>query len=446
MGASKGGGSGVGNGPGLGPGRGPGMGAGRGGNGPGAGGSGKGEGGGGGGRGGKKGDGKGGFQETEVLGVIQWLTRFVGEKGAPAQEPGKPVSNLQQAIQKLLPAKPTAEMRGALLLQLAEHVALRAVSDKYKRQGLNVTAIQQMLDRMNSEIENLRKVLHAREEEMGRAGLPVESQADVLDHKFWQDIPEESKRKVLLSADAWVLPPVVIRSFVQPLLAARAELQLATEVLRNYCLFIDAQKLEPQSKAAAGVGKLADLYSRVKYLRNVVDCVGKKLVSAPEGELAPALTESFVLLGEEAIKAPDYTALDDWLYLVGELHYRNAKLATVIHERVPVNEHVPDMVKLATRPNLPVPPEGLIEVLKRVPDPAARYIAEQFGLCSTREEGLRLARVLSVLGPVSIEPLRDMLNNGSPTDAIAALGILTMLDPDFLRPQLSARLATWTRA
>ena len=81
-----------------------------------------------------------------------------------------------------------------------------------------------------------------------------------------------------------------------------------------------------------------------------------------------------------------------------------------------------------------------------MPDPSARYIAEQFALCSTREEGLRLARVLSGLGPVSIDPLREMLYRGSPRDAIAALGILTMLDPDFLRPQLSARLGKWTRA
>ncbi len=101
------------------------------------------------------------------------------------------------------------------------------------------------------------------------------------------------------------------------------------------------------------------------------------------------------------------------------------------------------MVRIATE--TPRAPEGLTEVLMRLPDPAARCIAEKFAGCSTRDEGLRLARVLSLLGPVSIDPLREMLYRGTPQDAIAALGILTMLDPDFLRPQLSARLKEFTR-
>lgn len=394
--------------------------------------------------GGGQGSGGGGFQEAEVVGVIQWLTSFAGGKTVPAATPGKSASNLQQAIQKLLPAKPTAEMRGALLMQVAEHVALRAVSDKYKTQGLNVTAIQQMLDRMNSELENLRKVLRAREEEMGRAGLSVESHADVLDNKFWQGVPEEARRKVLLSGDAWVLPPVIIRNFVQPLLAKRAEVDLVSDVLRNYCNFLNRENHAARAKTAAGVGKLADLYSRIHYLREVVDLVGNKLAIDTTGELAPALKESFVLLGQEAIAASDYLALDDWLCLLEELKKRNAPLAKSIRAGVSVDERVPEMVRIASEP--PKPPEGLIEVLTRLPDPAARCIAERFAGCSTRDEGLRLASVLSVLGPVSIEPLREMLYRGSPRDAIAALGILTMLDPDFLRPQLSARLGKWTRA
>jgi hypothetical protein len=450
-----------------------------------------------------------GFQEGDVLGVIRWLTNFVGAEAGSGGGPGQPgpgggvgqgigtggsgyggpggvaslgigaggpwpgapgggvsqgsaegepspgagsgalsyedrPSNLQQALQKILPAKPARELRGALLLQLAEHVALRAVNDTYQREGLNVAAIQQMLDRMNQEIENLRKVLRVREEQLGRAGLAIESNAEALEMQFWKGVPESAKRRVLLSSDAWVVPPHIIRTFVQPLVAARAEMELATAVLRNYSSFLDSEDEDARNKSAAGLGRLADLYARVGQLGTVVHCVGDLVGRNASGRMAPGLKESFILLGKQAAASRDYPALDEWLYLLEDIKQRDPALAAAIAPEVPIQERVPEMVHTAIV--VPQPPEALLEVLKRVPGPTARYVIEQFAGCKKREEGVRLARVLSVLGAVSIDPMREMLLRGAPADAISSLGLLTVLDPAFLRQELPSRLVQWNRA
>ncbi|MGZ4838804.1 MAG: HEAT repeat domain-containing protein [Terriglobales bacterium] len=439
----------------------------------------------------KQNTGGSGLQEGDVLGVIRWLTNFAGgeagagggpgqaspgggvsqgnaaggtgqgmpgaglSQGNPAGEPlpgtgsgalsyeDRP-SDLQRALQKILPSKPARELRGALLLQLAEHVALRAVNDTYQREGLNVTAIQQMLDRMNQEIESLRKVLHAREEQLGRAGVAIKSNADELELQFWRGVPESAKHRVLLSTDAWVVPPHILRSFVQPLLAARAEMELATAVLRNYSSFLDSEDEDARNKSATGIGQLADLYARVGQLGTVVHCVGDLVGRSASGKTAPVLKESFILLGKQAAAGRDYPALDEWLYLLDDIQRRDPALAAAIGPEVPVQERVPEMVHTAIV--APQPPEALIEVLKRVPGPTARYVIEQFAACKKREEGVRLARVLGVLGAVSIDPIREMLLRGEPADAISSLGLLAVLDPDFLRQELPSRLGQWNRA
>jgi len=57
-----------------------------------------------------------------------------------------------------------------MLLKLAEHVAIRFALDSYEKGELRVNAVKQLLDRMNTEIEALRKILGTQEEMMAHAG------------------------------------------------------------------------------------------------------------------------------------------------------------------------------------------------------------------------------------------------------------------------------------
>src|SRR5205814_2289753 len=66
---------------------------------------------------------------------------------------------LQQALAGLAAQAPDAKPDKPMLLKLAEHVAIRFALDSYEKGELRVNAVKQLLDRMNTEIEALRKIL-----------------------------------------------------------------------------------------------------------------------------------------------------------------------------------------------------------------------------------------------------------------------------------------------
>jgi len=64
----------------------------------------------------------------------------------------------------------------------------------------------------------LRKILGAHEDKMSDAGLLVESHREILDRQFWAAVPESGKRAVLLSEEAWCIPPKNVQSYVNDLI------------------------------------------------------------------------------------------------------------------------------------------------------------------------------------------------------------------------------------
>src|SRR5882724_3418062 len=93
---------------------------------------------------------------------------------------------LQQALAGLAAQAPDAKPDQPMVLKLAEHVAIRFALDSYEKGELRVNAVKQLLDRMNTEIEALRKILSTQEEMMSQAGLSVQSYTELLDQEFWE--------------------------------------------------------------------------------------------------------------------------------------------------------------------------------------------------------------------------------------------------------------------
>src|SRR5947208_12913943 len=106
---------------------------------------------------------------------------------------------LKASIAELASHAPDAKPDQSVLVQLAEHLAIRFALERYEKGEVKVNAVRQMLDRMNQEIENLRKILGTHEEKMTEAGLFVETHREILDRQFWAAVPEAGKRAVLLS-------------------------------------------------------------------------------------------------------------------------------------------------------------------------------------------------------------------------------------------------------
>src|SRR5438093_845007 len=184
---------------GSGGGGGTGAGTGGGGGGGGAGGRGGGGGGGGGrvpGTGGGHGTGGGGGYRVEEEDVRAMLGLFaqLGKSRKDSEHrmdvptfqsrlsamPVRAQYTLQQALAGLAAQAPDSKPDKPMLLKLAEHVAIRFALDSYEKGELRVNAVKQLLDRMNTEIEALRKVLGTQEEMMAHAGLSVRAYTGML--------------------------------------------------------------------------------------------------------------------------------------------------------------------------------------------------------------------------------------------------------------------------
>ncbi|MFZ1974484.1 MAG: hypothetical protein WAU89_16690, partial [Candidatus Acidiferrales bacterium] len=114
---------------------------------------------------------------------------------------------LQQALATVAAQSPNAKLDENTLLHLAEDLAIKFAIDRYERGEVKVNAVRQMLDRMGHELDTLRKLLKSREEKMAGAGMSVETHADILDRQFWAAVPESGKKSVLMSPEAWCIPP-----------------------------------------------------------------------------------------------------------------------------------------------------------------------------------------------------------------------------------------------
>ncbi|MGA8676663.1 MAG: hypothetical protein WB621_15715, partial [Candidatus Acidiferrales bacterium] len=125
---------------------------------------------------------------------------------------------LQQALATVAAQSPNAKLDESTLLHLAEDLAIKFAIDRYQRGEVKVNAVRQMLDRMGHELDTLRKLLKSREEKMAGAGMSVETHADILDRQFWAAVPESGKKSVLLSPEAWCIPPRNVQQYVEELL------------------------------------------------------------------------------------------------------------------------------------------------------------------------------------------------------------------------------------
>ncbi len=103
-------------------------------------------------------------------------------------------------------------------MKAAESMAIKFALDRYQRGDVKVNAVHEMMEHMSRQMDTLRQILRVQEDKMSKAGILVESHADILDRMFWAEIPEAGKKSVLLSSEAACVPPRNIRQFVELLL------------------------------------------------------------------------------------------------------------------------------------------------------------------------------------------------------------------------------------
>jgi hypothetical protein len=395
------------------------------------------------------------LQEAEVVQAIRLLTRFGQVQGDPNASPEvlqKELTetdpntrlNLQQLLGSLAAKATTEQEDTPLLMKAAEHMAIRFALERYQKGEVKVNAVHQMMEHMSRQMDSLRQILKLQEEKMNKAGILVESHADILDRMFWAEVPESGKKTVLMSNEAPCVPPRNLRQFVE-LLLDRDDKQSSAEILDNYSGCLGTKDSEARRKTAIGLSQLADLYSRLggESMGKAIHTVSEQLSVEKDPELQSLLSAAFVRLSQEASEAKNYQAVNAVCSGMELLLQERPVLVNDLRPRVGVENRIPEFIEEALRSD-PVPADLLV-VLRRTSQSGAEHLADRFFRCMRRDECDRMVELVKEMGSPALGQLREIVRTGQPRQAAGVVGLLSRLDVDTLLELLPARLPEWNR-
>ncbi len=395
------------------------------------------------------------LQEQEVIQAIRLLTRFGQVQHDPSvkeEDIQKEITeadpntrlNLQQLLGSLAARASTEQEDTPLLMKAAEHMAIRFALERYQKGEVKVNAVHQMMEHMSRQMDSLRSILKLQEEKMSKAGILVESHADILDRMFWAEVPESGKKSVLMSHEAPCVPPRNLRQFVEVLLE-RDDKQSATEILNNYSSCLGAKDAEPRRRTAIGLSQLADLYARVggQPMGQAIRKLSDGLISEKEAELQSLFSAAFVRLSQEASAAKNYAAVNEVCAGMEHISVERPVLMSDLRPRVGVENRLPEFIEEAIQME-PVPAD-MLSVLRRTCQSGAEHLADRFFRCMRRDECDRMIELVKQLGSPVLLQLREILRTGQPRQASGAVGLVSRLDAGTLLELLPVRMPEWNR-
>ena len=398
--------------------------------------------------------------EDEVLGILGALTNF-GRIGAGQAGPGGGVGParlqqqmaempdqsqdlLRQALASLVAKAPNAKVDESVIVQLAEHLAIRFALERFERGEVKVNAVRQMLDRMNQEIENLRKILGAHEDKMTDAGILAESHREILDRQFWAEVPDSGKRAVLLSEEARCIPPRNVQSYVGELIK-HGEIAEAVSILQNYAACADSEEAEARKKTAAGLSEMAELYAKAdpKLLGEALRHLGLRLSIEQDAELQALVNAAFVRLSQEAATSHCFPAMQQALDLIAGVETQRPGIARSLRGKMGIEERVPEFVDEALKARHVA--AGLTNVLKLLPQTTMEQLSVRFNRCSLRDDSEHVANLAADLGEEGVQYLRSTVRGGPIAEAVEMAGLLSRLDPESVMVFLPGRMKDFPR-
>jgi len=413
----------------------------------------------------KEGDGTGGASEgymveedsiRSVLGLFAQLGKSRKDSDGPRMDaqmfqsrlstmPVRTQYTLQQALAGLAAQAPDQKPDQPMLLKLAEHVAIRFALDSYERGELRVNAVKQMLDRMNTEIEALRKILGTQEQMMANAGLSVQTYTELLDQEFWEQVPEENKKEVLTSDEAWCVPPRNVRIFLEDMLR-RGELKTVNEVLMKYAACVGLEAAEARRTTAIGLSDLAELYGSGdgSALMEAIRRLGNQLALEREPEVQTLVSAAFVRLSQEAASKRCYPAMQQALASLDSIEAQRPGATQSLRPRIGAEERMPEFIEEALRSGHIA--DGMTDILNLMPLATIHYVTNRFGHCGFREDCEILTKIVGGLGPEAVQNLIEMLQTAPAAEAAEAVGLLSQIDPESVEKILPVRLAQWPRS
>src|SRR5271168_2120209 len=398
-----------------------------------------------------------GPSEDEIYGILGALTSFgnvgAGQGGAAAaghfqqqmsELPGTAQDTLKRAIAGLAAQAPEGQTDESVLVKLAEHLAIRFALERFESGEVKVNAVRQMLDRMNAEIENLRKILGAHEDKMTDAGIMVESHREILDRQFWAAVPESGKQAVLLSTDAWCIPPKNVQSYVAHLIET-GDVAQAISILQNYASCADSEELDARKKTAMGLSEMAELYAKAdpKLLGEALRHLGVRLSVEQDTDLQTLVSAAFVRLSQEAATSRCFLVMEQALDLISGVEAQRPGVGRSLRPKMGIEERIPEFVDEALRARQAA--AGMTNVLKMLPQTAMEQLAMRFNRCSLREDAEHVSNLAADLGEEGLQYLRSTIRGGPIAEAVEMAGLLSKLDPQAVEVFLPSRMKDFPR-
>jgi hypothetical protein len=396
-------------------------------------------------------------QDQEVLNIF----RVLGHLGRNAANPSEPGVKLQlaegvsqlsapsrdllrQALQSLASKSQGAQPSQPALLRVAEHLAIRFALERYERGEVRVNAVREMLDKMNQEIEALRAILGSHEEKMAEAGLFVEAHTDLLDRQFWAAVPENGKRTVLTSPEAWCIPPRNVKHFVDEL-RRRGDNKLAATILATYASCIQSEEAEARRRTAIGLVELAELYGEGDgdSLTVALRESGTQLSLERDAEVQDLVSAAFVRLGQEAGTKRDYASLLQALDSLDNVENQRPSVSQALRPRIGIEKRLPEIIEDCIR-NTPEP-KNAVAVLQRMPRHTFESLIVRFNRSGHRQETRQLADLATEIGNDGVSLLRELLRTGTAAEATESIALLSRLDAEAIERWLPERLRDWPR-
>jgi len=393
-------------------------------------------------------------QILKILGALTNLGRTgIGEGGAGlaglqeqmGQLPGSAQDLLRQALTTLAAQSPNARPDESVLVQLAEHLAIRFALERFERGEVKVNAVRQMLDRMHQEIDNLRKILGAHEDKMSEGGMLFETHREILDKQFWAAVPERGKQQILHSNEAWCIPPHNVQSYVRELIG-KGNVAEAISILKNYAACVESEDPEARKKTAVGLAELSEVYAKadLQLLGVALKHVGLRLSVEKDDEIQGLVSAAFVRLSQQAATSRFFPAMEQALDLANCVEAQRPGVGRNLRPKMGIEERVPEFVDEALRARQVA--AGLTKVLKMLPQTTMEQLAIRFNRCSLRDESEHVANLASDLGEEAVQYLRSTVRGGPVKEAAEMVGLLSRLDPQSLMVFLPNRMKDFPSA
>jgi len=361
-----------------------------------------------------------------------------------SQLPGKAQETLRNALAGLAEQGKSKKLDEGVLVQLAEHLSIRFALEQFERGEVKVNAVRQMLDRMNQEIEHLRNILGQHEDKMADAGILVESHGEMLDRVFWASVPESAKREVLLSDEAWCIPPKNVQSYVAELLK-QGEMADAVSILQNYARCAASEEPDARKRAATGLSEMAALYADAdpRLLQEALRHIGLRLSVEQDQNLQSLVSAAFVRLSQEAATHRQFAAMSQALSTVEAVEGQRPGIGKTLRARMGIEERIPEFVEEALRVRGVA--AGLTGVLKHLPQTAMEQLSLRFNRCQFRSDLENVASLAQDLGEEALQHLRATVRGGPIADATEFVGLLARLDTTAAEVFLPARMKDFPR-